>query len=135
MPKTEPVTTTDSTSLNQKFKKIGEQIYKVAVDFTTLNVTTLTGDFSHFIKTGSGNSRKNKVDFSNFLKEIGDAGKTDAKISLVAYTNIDFDQDTVNFVKENMSAQEQNLFNIHKASIDSAHQARQSFLNFLKEIL
>ena len=41
--------TTDASDLNDKFKKIGKQIINVAVDFTTINVTTLTGNYTHII--------------------------------------------------------------------------------------
>lgn len=135
MPKKEPIETTKATNLNEKFTKIGEQITKIAVDFTTLNVTTVTGDFTKYLTTGTGNNKKRTVNFSDFTEVLGADVTADATLSLVAHTRIDFDQDTVNFVKEKMSPSEENLFELHQVSIQSAQTARQSFLNFLKELV
>ena len=57
-----PVDTTKATSLRDKFEKIGEQIRSAVVDFTTLEVTPLTGDVTHIIKSDPNDSKKNKFD-------------------------------------------------------------------------
>ena len=131
-----PVKTTNSSSLRDKFEKIGQQIREVVVDFTTLEVTTITGDVTHIIKPEGNDPKKNKFDFKNVVSELkSTAGTTKAKIHLVAHTHIDFDHDTVNFVKADITNDERNLFILHQAAIDSAHVARKSFLNFLREVI
>lgn len=131
-----PVDTTKATSLRDKFEKIGEQIREAVVDFSTLEVTTLTGDITQIIKPDPSDNKKNRFDFKNVVTELKNtAGTTKAKIHLVAHTHIDFDHDTVNFVKANITNDERNLFILHQAAIDSAQIARRSFLNFLKEVI
>ncbi len=131
-----PVDTTKATSLRDKFEKIGEQIREAVVDFSTLEVTTLTGDVTQIIKPDPTDTKKNKFDFKSVVTELKNtSGTTKAKIHLVAHTHIDFDHDTVNFVKADITNDERNLFILHQAAIDSAQIARKSFLNFLKEVI
>ncbi len=129
-------TTTDAVDLSDKFKKIGDQIRKVAVDFTTLNVTTLSGNYTHIINTKDQSGKFTvKTDFHNFTKELGKKGAVDAKIKLVAHTHVDFDHDTINFVSEDVNSQNDFLFDIHNAALNSAKTSRNGFIRMLKEFL
>ena len=120
-----------ANKLESKFDEIANQIKAAAVDFTTLEVTTLTGDVSQIINAQGKFKLK-----QDMVKSLGSkTGTTKAKIKLVAHTHIDFDHDTVNFVKSGLTAEEKDLFELHEAAIISAHEARKSFLRFLKEVL
>lgn len=133
--KTEPIATTDAKNLTQKFDKIGKQLLNVAVDFTTLNVTTLTGSYDHIINTKEQGKNKVRTKFHEFTKELGKPGAVDAKVSLVAHTHVDFDHDTVNFVDENVNPTGDFLFDIHIAAVNSAKTSRSAFIRMLKEMV
>lgn len=123
--------TTDAVDLSDKFQKIGEQIRKVAVDFTTLNVTTLTGNYTHIINTKTNV----KTNFSDFKDELGKKGGVDARVKLVAHTHVDFDHDTVNFVSEDVGAADDFIFDIHTTALNSANTSRAAFIRMLKEFV
>jgi len=129
--KVEPIKTVDAEDLRGKFHKIGEQLIKVVVDFTTLNVTTLSGDITKIINSKQGKNAH--IDFKNVLKDIETKGEAKTKVYVVAHTHIDFDHDTVNFIKTDLKREDAQLFQYHLSAIESAQQARKSFLHFLKE--
>ena len=128
--------TTDAKDLSEKFKKIGDQLLKVAVDFTTLNVTTLTGNYAHIINTKEqGGKFTVKTNFSDFTSELGKKGGVEAKVKLVAHTHVDFDQDTINFVSEDVDPNGDFLFDIHSSALSSAKTSRSAFIRMLKEFV
>ncbi|MEM9823651.1 MAG: hypothetical protein AAF985_21375 [Bacteroidota bacterium] len=118
-------------ALDDKFKEIAGQIKDAVVDFTTLEVTTLTGDVNQIIKTDS--SKKTKIDVSNILGKL--KGSAKGNVSLVAFTQINFDQDTINFIKSDLGEDEIQLFKIHQEAVASAHNGRNGFLSFLQKAL
>jgi hypothetical protein len=118
-------------ALDDKFKQIAGQIKDAVVDFTTLEVTTLTGDVTQIIKSSSGS--KAKIDVSDILGKL--KGSSRGKVSLVAFTQINFDQDTINFIKSDLGEDEIQLFKIHQEAVASAHSGRNGFLSFLQKAL
>lgn len=118
-------------ALDDKFKEIASQIKNAVVDFTTLEVTTLTGDVTQIIK--SDGNKKSKIDVSDILGKL--KGSAKGKISLVAFTQINFDQDTTNFIKSDLKEDEIRLFKIHQSSVASAHEGRNGFLSFLQKAI
>lgn len=129
------VTTIDSKDLSEKFGKIRDQILKVAVDFTTLNVTTLSGNYSHIINTEKNGKRSVRTKFHDFTEELGKPGNVKAKVELVAHTHVDFDHDTVNFVSKDVNPNGDFLFDIHNAALDSAKSSRGAFIRMLREFV
>jgi len=118
--------------LNDQFNKIADQIGGAFVDFTTLEVTTLTGDVTHLIKSNPG--KKSVIDVSDVMGKL--KGNAKGKIQLVAHTQINFDHDTINFIKSDMAGEEnQRLFELHQAAVASAHEGRNGFLSFLQKAL
>ncbi len=132
--KTETVVTTDSKNLSEKFEKIRDQILKVAVDFTTLNVTTLTGNYNHIINTEKQGKKSVKTNFHDFADNLK-AGSVKANVELVAHTHVDFDHDTVNFVSKDVNPNGDFLFDIHNAALDSAKNSRSAFIRMLREFV
>ncbi len=118
-------------ALDDKFKEIATQIKDAVVDFTTLEVTTLTGDVTQIIKSDS--SKKTRIDVSDILGKL--KGNARGKVSLVAFTQINFDQDTINFIKSDLGEEEIRLFKIHQASVAAAHEGRNGFLSFLQKAI
>lgn len=119
-------------SLEAKFEEIASQIKDAVVDFTTLEVTTLTGEVDHIINTKGNNST---FDMKNVVSKISQSGNTKGKLSLIAHTHIDFDHDTVNFIKSDLGRQGKQLFEMHQAAVITSGQARNGFLSFLQEVV
>lgn len=119
----------------EKLKALFDKVQTVAEDLTTLEVTTLTGDINLLLKEeGEGDNQTFKfVKKDALMKLIGDNAKLgeNSKISIVAYSSIDLDQDAVNFVKANMSDGEIKLYQLHLDSIKASQEARAGFLKFL----
>ena len=121
-----------SKTLEGKFQEIADQIKGAVVDFTTLEVTTLTGEVDHVINT-KGN--KKSFDMKNVISKLGSTGNTKGVITLIAHTHIDFDHDTVNFIKSDLGKQGKQLFEMHQAAVNTANQSRNGFLSFLQEVI
>jgi hypothetical protein len=71
----------------------------------------------------------------NVVSKLSGSGSTKGKISLIAHTHIDFDHDTVNFIKSDLGKQGKQLFEMHQAAVITAGQARNGFLSFLQEVV
>jgi len=121
-----------ANTLEEKFQDIAKQIKGAVVDFTTLEVTTLSGEVNHIIST-KGN--KSTFDMKNVVSKLNQSGNTKGNISLIAHTHIDFDHDTVNFIKSDLGRQGKQLFEMHQAAVVTAGQARNGFLTFLQEVV
>lgn len=113
----------------QKLNSLIDKIETTAVDFTTLDVVTLTGNIK-LVLAGEGDQKKFMKIPQIIDKYYGDAG---SQINFIAISHFDFDQDTVQFVKENLSVEEQKLFELHKQTVESSKVARIAMLNFIKE--
>jgi hypothetical protein len=119
--------------LNEELKKIkigiAGKLKNAVLDFTTLEVTTLSGEVKHIM---DGNSKK-FLTTENILKKI----KTTAEgeVDLIAHTQIHFDHDTINFVKAGMKESEKELFMLHQDAIRSANEGRNGFLGLLQKII
>ena len=125
-------TTNMAGTLEGKFQDIADQIKSAVVDFTTLEVTTLTGNIDHVIKT---TGKKTTFDMKNVVSKLSQSGKTEGTVTLIAHTHIDFDHDTVNFIKSDLGKQGKQLFEMHQATVMTAHGARNGFLSFLQEVI
>ena len=121
--------------LQEKFQDIANKIKKLGVDFTTLEVTTLTGDVKHIINTGTGPNKKTSFDMKNVVAKLNQTGKTKGEIVLVAHTHIDFDHDTVNFIKSDLGKEGKQLFELLQTAVSTAHEARNGFLSFLSDVI
>lgn len=118
--------------MNSKFQEIAKQIGDAVVDFTTLEVTTLTGDVTHLIK--SDPSKKSVIDVSDIMGKL--KGSSKGKIHLVAHTQINFDHDTINFIRSDSDGEEnKRLFELHQSAVASANAGRNGFLSFLQKAL
>ena len=118
--------------MNSKFQEIAKQIGDAVVDFTTLEVTTLTGDVTHLIK--SNPNKKSVIDVSDIMGKL--KGNAKGKIHLVAHTQINFDHDTINFIRSESDGEEnKRLFELHQAAVASANAGRNGFLSFLQKAL
>lgn len=123
------------TTAKENLKGIFAKLKDVTADLTTLEVTTLTGDVSLLLNK-SGTDAKTTYNFKDkdaLMNLIGESSQTnaDSKVKLVAYSRIDFDQDVINFVKENLTDEERKLYQLHLDSMKASQEARAGFLDFL----
>ena len=117
------------SKFKDKLSKMVDSIKEGLVDFSSLEVTTLNGEISHFIDADG------KFDVSEINKVISGKGANDIKISVVAHTHMAFDQDTILFTKSGMDADERELFEMHVKMVDTAKASRLAFLRLIKDVL
>jgi len=115
------------SKLSEKLEKLVESIQEGVIDFTTLDVVTLSGDISLIL---DGNGKYQKV--KDIVKEYG--GKSDGKITVEAFTHIDFDQDQVQYFKAGLKESDL-TYKLHQQSVESSKVARQAMMNFIKEVI
>lgn len=110
-----------------------DKLNAAVTDLSTIEVTTISGDVSKILKedtTHPGTYKfPNKAEILNILG--GPNQGVGGNIYLVAYTNIDIDQDTINFVKKDLSDSEKALYEVHINSLKAAQEARAGFLKML----
>ena len=109
-------------------KKVLEGIRDVADDITTLDVVTLTGDVTI---TG----QNNEIDLKALNKAIQTNAIANTNMTLLAYTHIDLDSDTIHFVKSGLSEGEAPLVEAHNAMVKSSQDARLAFVKAVKDVV
>ena len=115
-------------TLKEALKGVITKIEAISTDFTTIEVTTLTGDYKHIF------DGKGKVDLKTVFNNLKDGNGT-GSIEVVAHTRIDIDLDSINYVSRDAIGQSRELFDLHKDAVASAQTARQNFLHFIKDFL
>lgn len=114
-------------------KSLKTKITDFINDTATLDVLTLTGDITLVAPTdiSDGSNSKEAFNWDNIFKNITKELKADpakTKVSVVAYTHAEWDQDSVNYVAKGADA---DLVSAHGRTVASAHEAR---LNALKSV-
>ncbi|WP_298418382.1 hypothetical protein [uncultured Kordia sp.] len=107
-------------------KKAIEGLDKAVKDLTSLHVQTYTGE-----TTISVDSDK---PFADMLAVI-EAGKTDAKLVLVAETLAKFDGDSYNFVKKNLDDVPDIALEVHKNAVKAGIETRIGLLGLFKGLI
>ena len=103
-------------------------------DLTTLDVITVTGtiDISANVKNG-------KINLKNVYKDIVNNSKgttnAKAKMKVVAFTHLDFDCDSVNFAKENLTEAQEMLLKAHRETVSVAQETRLAVVKMIKEVV
>ncbi|MFN8397051.1 MAG: hypothetical protein U0176_20675 [Bacteroidia bacterium] len=126
---------TDGT-VKDAFKNLWDGLKKVAGDLTTLEVVTVSGEMKMAVTNPSTDAKdKEKWNLKNsdaILNIIANPpANASGSLYLVAYTRIDFDHDTVNFVNANPTEEDKRLYTLHVESIKAAQEARAAFINML----
>ncbi len=106
-----------------------DSIKEGIVDFSSLEVTTLNGEISHFI------DEKGKFNIKEINKVISGKGTSNINLSVVAHTYMAFDQDTILFTKSGMDEEERELFQMHMEMVNTAKTSRIAFLRLIKDVL
>ena len=105
---------------NSTWSDILNGIKSAAVDLSSLEVVTLTGDMRTVIENGS------VKDLSTLQQNINKG-----EIQVVATTRIDFDADTTNFVAREDFEGKDALLELHEKSKSAALESRQAALDFV----
>ncbi len=117
------------SAFKDKLRKMVETIHAGAVDFSSLEVTTLNGEISQFIDA------KGKFDVDKVNGFMAGNVTVDGEMHVIAHTHMAFDQDTLLFVKKDMKPEEREIFQLHLEMLASARVSRLAFLHFIKEII
>lgn len=93
-------------------------------DTVTLDVLTLTGDIS--LIADQYDSAKKEFDWDKVFATAAAKMKVagESKIEIVAYTHAEWDLDTVNFVRKELSEGDKDLLAAHNAAVESAQRSR-----------
>jgi hypothetical protein len=114
------------------FARLFQKISDVIEDAASLEVTTFTGDFQYKVSEVLRND-VDKVKIENILKSL--TVQNNAELQLVAYTNVKIDSDVSTIVKSNLTPDDQELLKLHKDMLQSSHEARQSIINLVKDLI
>lgn len=119
------------SAFKDTLKKMVDTLKDAAVDLSSLEVTTMTGDVAHCI------DEKGRFDISKLQKTaIGDSETTTtADLRIVAHTRSDFDQDCTMFVKADLTPEERDIFDLHVGMYSAARVSRLAFLMMIAEIV
>jgi len=117
------------SAFKDKLRAMVKTIKEGAVDFSSLEVTTMTGEISHFI------NEKGKFDITKINGAISGTVETTARIEVIAHTHMAFDQDCLLFVKENMTPEEKELFHLHIEMLSAARVSRMAFLQMIRAVV
>lgn len=111
-------------------KDILTTLRNVADDLTTLDVVTLTGT----VKIAQ--QQTGKIDLKALYQELsGAASSATSDIEVVAFTHIDFDTDTVNFVKTGAGEGDRALLEAHQAMVKTSQDTRASVIKMVKDVI
>ena len=105
------------------FEKIKDGVEKMIGDVTTLDVATFTGDIE-VSNAKEGTDLKLKQLWTNLQKDAD----LQAKLKVVAFTHIDADHDTLNFLTNDRDIDFDQLYAAHTKAVKTAQEARKAIL-------
>jgi len=117
------------TNFKENIQRLLSTIKDGAGDVSNLEVTTLSGDITPFL------DREQKLDIGSVKEDLNKTVQSNNHLEVVAHTKMAFDQDTVLFVKEDMTDNQQAAFNLHHEMLKTARASRLAFIHFVQEIL
>lgn len=114
-------------ALKDKFEEILQTLGNAATDLSSLDVVTLSGDINLTL------DEKGKM-----MKPLEIAkkfqGDENGKITVEAFTHIDFDQDKIQFLKQGITKDEI-TYQLHLDAVKASQEARNAFLDFIEGIV
>lgn len=128
----EQTTDEGKNSLKKGFASLFRKIGNVIEDAASLEVTTFTGNFEYKVSDVVKNN-VDKVQIENVLKTL--TVHSNAKLELVAYTNVKIDSDVSTIVKKDLTADDQELLKLHKEMMQSSKDARQAVIAMVKDLI
>ncbi|MCH6259317.1 hypothetical protein MLD52_22375 [Puniceicoccaceae bacterium K14] len=95
-------------------------------DIATLDIATVTGE----IKLTNA---ANKTTWESLVTEASNTIRS-SDLTVVAFTHSQWDCDSVNFVKDDLSPAQQELLKSHQNMVTAAHETRRKAVEMLKGI-
>lgn len=114
--------------------KARTKLEQIVDDLVSLDVVTFSGDLVVDLKdiTTEANGT---INFQDVMKNIkGKVDRDESSFTAIAATHIALDKDTVQFVKEGLTEDEQRLFHLHLEAVDTAVSARSAMIASLMRI-
>ena len=116
-------------SIKDEITKALEGAASIVKDIVTLDVVTLTGDI-----TIKASIKDTKIDLQKLYKAIEQKADVEGGLQLIAFTHIDADADSINFVKKDLSAEQKGLLIAHNESVKAAQEARTGFVAMVRSL-
>ena len=108
-------------------------------DMSSLDVVTLTGNLTVQVDDLVGPENENNgkpLKFSKIMRQLeGNIMKDGSQVSALAATHVSIDQDTVSFVKENLSPEEAVYLDFHNETVKAAGIARAAMADGIAKLL
>ncbi len=111
-------------------KEMLATIKEVADDLTSLDVVTLTGEIT--IKSSLVDG---KIKLNELYKAIEAKADVEGALEVVAFTHIDFDCDSTNFVKTGAAEGEAMLLKAHNDMVSTAQETRQGYIKMVADTI
>jgi len=118
----------DTSTLVSKIKDF-------VTDAFTLDVLTLTGD----IKLIADNFNQAEQNFSwdavleNVAKQMKPV--TGSQLEIVAFTHVEWDKDSVNFVRKDLTDEQKTLVAFHNSAVEAAQKSRLEAVKLVGDLL
>lgn len=114
--------------------KARTKLEAIVDDLVSLDVVTFSGDLVVDLKDIT-TEENGTINFQDVMKNIkGKVDREESTFTAIAATHIALDKDTVQFVKEGLTEDEQRLFHLHLEAVDTAVSARSAMISSLMRI-
>ncbi len=116
---------------------LAARITEFVADVVTLDVITLTGDIKLVNKTVTYDEAKKKLNWNDLFRKVAEGMQPDSanKLEVVAYTHAEWDLDSVNFVKKDLSDSEKDLIAAHHSAVEAAQKSRFEAVRIIGDLL
>lgn len=112
-------------------QNLTEMLNKLAGDLTSLDVVTVTGDVDFVFDSEENRGKSVK----QVLKDLN-ASDAAGKAKIVAFTHVDFDQDTVQYIgREQADDLEHPMVKLHFQGVAAAVKTRNEAIRFIGELV
>ena len=112
-----------------KIEEVINKVVDAARDISSLDVVTITGNINLKPHIDESDSLK----FQELHKSLMNRMKTETEVTLdvLAFTHLDMDCDSTNFVRANLSAEQAALVNAHNEMVKTAQETRAGIAKML----
>lgn len=116
-------------------KTLRTRIASFVNDVATLDVLTLSGRID--LVADQYDPAKKTFDWDTLFANVAAKMKAgdDSKLTVVAYTHAEWDMDSVNFVRQELSEGDRALLTAHHAAVEAAQKSRFAAVKAVAELL
>jgi hypothetical protein len=114
--------------------KAKSKLSKIVDDLGSLDVVTFSGNLVVDLKAITTEDN-GTINFQDVMKNIkAKVDKGESSFTAIAATHIALDKDTVQFVKEGLTEDEERLYHLHLEAVETAVAARAAMVSSLMRI-